>query len=162
MEKISKIFKEYYSYLIIIVAVVLIRTFIVTPVIVNGSSMEPTLNSGQVMFLWKMGDIERFDIVVIELDGEKLIKRIIGLPGETISYMSEILYIDGEKLSDEYNDGSTYDFSEVTLGKNEYYVLGDNRGNSKDSRYFGPISPSEIKGTVNFVLFPFTKFGIVK
>ena len=86
MEGNMKFIRSLIPYIIIIVVVVFIRTFIITPVKVNGTSMYPTLEGDEIMLLNKLGAIDRFDIVVLKLDGEQnnLIKRIIGLPGETV------------------------------------------------------------------------------
>lgn len=159
-----KLIKTLIPYIIIIVLVIFIRTFIVTPVKVNGTSMYPTLEGDEIMLLNKLGTIERFDIVVIHLDGEdsNLIKRVIGLPGETVEIINSVIYINGEELEDKYGYGSTYSIDKVTLGDDEYFVLGDNRAVSLDSRAFGKVSRDEIKGTTNFIMFPFSKIGKVE
>lgn len=159
-----KLLKSLIPYLIIIVVVVLIRTFIATPVKVNGNSMAPTLKGNEVMILNKLGQINRFDIVVLKLDDENdnLIKRVIGLPGETIEIQDNKIYINDEELEDNYGDGITYNIDKVTLEEDEYFVLGDNRTVSLDSRVFGKINKSEIKGTTNFIVYPFKSFGKVE
>lgn len=153
--------KEYSIYVAIILVVILIRTFIVTPIRVNGTSMYPTLDNGNFMILKKYDkEIERFDIVVVRRDEEKLIKRVIGLPKEDVEYRDNELYINDEKIEDSYGDGSTDNF--VTYcGQDEYYVLGDNREDSLDSRKFGCVKRDDILGTTNFVVFPFDKWGKV-
>ena len=153
--------KEYLSYVLIIVIVILIRTFIVTPVRVNGTSMVPTLKDGYYMILKKFDkSFERFDIVVIKTENEKIIKRIIGLPKEDIEYKDNILYINGEEYEDIKLDYYTSDFVDYCKD-DEYFVLGDNREDSIDSRYLGCINKKDILGTTNFVLFPFKNFGKV-
>ena len=93
----KKIIKELYPYVIIVVVVVLFRTFIATPVRVDGDSMKDTLHNNDILILNKMDkSYERFDIVVVDVNGAKLVKRIIGLPGENISYKDNELYINGE------------------------------------------------------------------
>ena len=140
----------------------MIRTFIVTPIRVNGDSMNDTLKDGYLMILkkYEKSSIERFDIVVINLDGDKLIKRVVGLPEEDISYKDEKLYINDKLLENEYGYGTTSDFKDY-CGKDEYFVLGDNRGNSKDSRIFGCVNKKDIMGTTNLIFFPFDKIGKV-
>ena len=116
------------------------------------------------MLLNKLADIDRFDIVVLQLEGEdsNLIKRIMGLPGETVEISENQIYIDGELLDDPYGYGITYNIDPVTLGDDEYFILGDNRIISLDSRSFGKIHRSEIKGTTNFIMYPFGKIGKVE
>lgn len=158
-----KLIKDLIPYIVIIIVVILIRTFIVTPVKVNGTSMYPTLKGNEVMLLNKLGKIDRFDIVVLKIDEENdnLIKRIIGLPGETVEIKDSHIYINDELLEDTYGYGVTYNIDKVILEEDEYFILGDNRQVSLDSRVFGKIKRKEIKGTTNFVLFPFKSFGKV-
>lgn len=159
-----KIIKEIIPYIVIVVVVVLIRTFIITPVRVDGDSMKNTLKNGDILLLYKLGSINRLDIIVLdeEKDNEKIIKRVIGLPGETVAIKKGKIYINDKVIDDEYAYGETSDYDKVTLEDDEYFILGDNRLISKDSRYFGPIKKSEIKGKIVFRLFPFTKIGMVK
>lgn len=159
-----KIVKNLIPYIIIIVVVILVRTFIATPVRVNGSSMYPTLKGEEIMLLNKLGHIDRFDIVVLKIDDreDNLIKRIIGLPGETVEIKDNEIYINDKKLEDKYGYGVTYNIDKVTLKKDEYFILGDNRKISLDSRVFGTIHKNEIKGTTNFIMYPFKSFGKVK
>ena len=130
----------------------------------NGTSMYPTLEGNEIMLLNKLGTIDRFDIVVLKLDGENnnLIKRIIGLPGEKVEIKDNEIYINDELLEDDYGYGVTYNIDAVTLADDEYFILGDNRIVSLDSRVFGKINRSEIKGTTNFIMYPFSKIGKVE
>lgn len=159
-----KIIKSLLPYVIIIVVVVVIRSFLVTPVRVNGSSMYPTLKGGEIMLLNKLGKIDRFDIVVLKLDNgeDNLIKRVIGMPGESVEIKDNKIYVNDKVLEESFGVGVTYNIDKVTLKNDEYFVLGDNRIISMDSRVFGTINKKEIKGTTNFVLYPFKKFGKVK
>lgn len=159
-----KVIKEVIPYIVIVVVVVLIRTFIITPVRVDGDSMKNTLKNGDILLLYKLSSIDRFDIIVLdeEKDNEKIIKRVIGLPGETVAIKKGKIYINDEVIDDEYAYGQTSDYNKVTLRDDEYFILGDNRLISKDSRYFGPIKDNEIKGKIVFRLFPFTKIGTVQ
>jgi len=160
--------KEIYPYIIIIVVVILIRTFIVTPVIVSGNSMEPNLSSGQILIVRKIGynsSIKRFDIVVVKSEDEEIIKRIIGLPGEHISYKNNELYIN-DKLIEEpylYRDTADFNLEEIcmctSIPEGQYLVLGDNRLVSKDSRIIGLISEDNIVGKAEFSIWPLTKIG---
>jgi len=155
----KKIIKELIPYVIILVVVVLIRTYLVTPVIVSGSSMEETLYNGDVLILNKVSKIERYDIVVADYQNEKLIKRVIGIPGDTVRCVSGILYVNNEE--DTHGYGTTDDFPLTTLKEGEYFLVGDNRENSLDSRIIGVIKEEDIEGIVNIRLFPFTKIGKV-
>lgn len=177
---------EYMPYLIIIIFVVLIRTFIATPIRVNGSSMSPTLYNGDHMLLYKLTPktrgIKRFDIVVISTDSGKLIKRVIGLPGEKIKYEvvkdedgkdTATLYINGTAIEEDFIteeakiatcalDTKICNGEEVEIPEGEYYVMGDNRINSKDSRMIGTIEKEKINGTTQIILFPFNRIRKVK
>ena len=129
---------------------------------VNGASMDDTLQDGDIMVLniisLKTSKIKRFDIVVIKEDNELIIKRVIGLPGEEVEYKNNVLYINGEVVEDPYGTNSTTDFKSV-VGENEYFVLGDNREVSKDSRMLGTFTIDEIKGKTKYVVYPFNRFG---
>ena len=156
------------DYVYIIVIVLLFRTFIATPAVVDGESMVPTLKDNNLVIISKITyvvkDINRFDIVVIknEEDNDKIIKRVIGLPNEKIVYKDNVLYINDKIVtSDEIKFEDTNDF-EAETGDNEYFVLGDNRDISKDSRYLGNFKRSDILGRVSIRFYPFDKIGIVK
>ena len=165
-----KILKEIMGYIIIIVSIISIRAFIVTPVMVSGNSMNPTLENGELLLLSKIGsNYKRNDIVVINYDNgiveEKLIKRIIGLPGEKIEYKNGMLYVNDEYMVDPFAY-DTYDFSTLVLGdiipENKYLVLGDNRGNSIDSRMIGLIDKNDIEGKTSIRFYPLDKIGKVE
>lgn len=157
-------FKELIPYLIILVTIVLIRSFIVTPVRVSGESMKNTLMGGEIMILNKLGNVKRYSMVVadIVINGQKddtVIKRVYGLPGEKIRCENGNIYINNRKIEDKYAHGETYDFDEVTLKEDEYFLLGDNRVVSLDSRYVGPVKKDAIEGTTSLIIWPFNKFG---
>ena len=158
--------KELIPYAVVIIVVVLIRTFLVTPIKVNGTSMIDTLQHGDTMILNKIGmkirDIKRFEIVVIETDDSYLIKRVIGLPGETIEYKEGILYINDKEYKDPYYKDNTLDFEKVEIPKGYYFVMGDNRGDSIDSRIIGPVKKDDILGTTKLIIFPISDIGLAK
>ena len=158
-----KIIKEILPYVLIIIAVILIRTFIITPVRVDGASMDQTLEDGQILLLYKLANVDYGDIVVLdeEKEGEIIIKRIIGMPGDTVSIRDNTIYVNGEEVEEDYAYGETSDYDEVTLGDDEYFILGDNRLISKDSRYFGPLKEDELMGEVILRIWPFSGFGTV-
>ena len=163
--------KELYPYVIIIIVVVLIRSFIITPVIVSGNSMLPNFNDGELLLVKKIGynekAIKRFDVIVIKKDKEEIIKRVIGLPGEHVSYKNNKLYINDKLVSEDYTHLNTKDFNleEIctcsTIPEGKYLVLGDNRPISKDSRSIGLIDEKDIVGKSVFRLWPITKIGTI-
>lgn len=161
-----KYVKELLPYVLIILAVVLIRTFIVTPVRVNGKSMDPTLENNEIVLLKKYDkSFDRFDIVVFDYEDSHLIKRIVGLPGETLYYYKNDLYINDKKVKEDFlpKGTETYDFVwDAKIPEDYYFVMGDNRENSTDSRVIGLVAKEDIRGTTNFVLFPFNRFGNIK
>ena len=172
-------FKEVLGFLkdlaISMAVILLICNFIVRPVRVYGDSMYPTLLDGAIGFSnvigFKSKELKRFDIAIIyvEAKNEYLVKRVIGLPGETLSYRYGQLYINGEVVDEPFLDqayveqcGQYFmsDVSEITLGDDEYYCLGDNRPASSDSRYYGPFKKEQIRSKGVLVLWPFSDFGL--
>lgn len=149
-----------------------VRTFIFEPVRVDGSSMLNTLEDSEFMIATKfdylLGDPERFDIVICDYpntdDGMYRVKRVIGLPGETISIQNGEVYIDGEKLSaDTHANGvRPRDMAPVTIPEDSVFVMGDNRGNSSDSCEYGPVSHDLIMGQAVFVIWPLSEFGTLR
>ena len=121
--------KDFLPYLIILVVVILFRTFIATPIKVDGMSMYPTLEGNEIMILNKLGKIQRYNIVVVKDEKEDLIKRVIGLPNETIEIVEGNIYINGKKIKENYGKGETSDYPTTKLKSDEYFVLGDNREN---------------------------------
>lgn len=156
-----KISKEIWFSVAIIVVVIIIRTFIITPAFVNGHSMYPTLHHHDVLLVEKFNKkIERFDIVVINHEGTMLVKRVIGLPGEYIEYKDSKLYVNNIEIEEPFTNSTTnsfkmdemLDFDKIP--RDFYFVVGDNRENSQDSRVIGFIPASEIVGKAVFRLFP--------
>lgn len=149
-----------------------VRTFIFEPVRVDGSSMLNTLTDGEYMIATKfdylLGDPERFDIVICDYpntsDGMYRVKRVIGLPDETIELRAGELYVDGVHIEQDFDmtPNETY-FGPYTVPPGHYFVMGDNRNNSKDSRsaMVGPLARNEIKGHVRAVVFPFGRFRLM-
>ena len=179
------LFKEYGPFLILLAFIIIIRLFIASPMSVSGTSMVPTLEDGDYVLLYKLKKrvkgISRFDIVVIKNSEGTLVKRVIGLPGETLKYRvyeengieKSELAIDGkiiaeDFLADEYKNNTCRYKNQlcseegVTLKEGEYFVMGDNRLSSKDSRIIGTIADKEIKGIAELRLFPFSKFGKIQ
>ena len=165
MDKVKKFFKENIGYILVIILVLLVKAYVVSPIRVNGDSMNNTLYDKDIMILdeisYRFSDIKRFDIVVVKTRGEYLIKRIIGLPGEKVSYKDNKLYINDKYIKEDFSHKETNDF-EVIVPKGKYYVLGDNRTNSTDSRIIGAIPKKNIIGKTHLTVFPFSRFGSVK
>lgn len=187
------------------IVILLFVNFVAHPVRVDGESMYPTLKDGEFGFTNVGGvllnGVERGDIVVVtmEEEGQKThwVKRVIGLPGDTVSCVNDVVYINGKVLdetkyidpdyrqscidnskdhyfnkvpnSDLGDNKRNYnpnvkdryvDFKEVTLGDDEYFVMGDNRPVSKDSRYVGPVKKSQIFAKKMLVLLPISDIGV--
>ena len=167
------------TFIICFIAVFLLTTFVVKPVRVDGRSMYPTLEDGEVglmnVFSAKFTDIDRFDVVVAynEESGENWVKRVIGLPGDTVYAKDDVVYVNGLPIEEPYLDTDyvnqirdrgdyfTQDFEKVTLGEDEYFLMGDNRVVSYDSRRVGPFKRDDIKGKGIFVLYPFDKIKMI-
>lgn len=187
MEKSKK--KELLDWFIAIavavVFVIAIRTFIFSPIVVDGSSMMPTYEDGDRVIINKfskqISGIDRFEVIVFEAPiGEDYIKRVVGLPGDSISYENDILYINGEALEEPYLDEYkekltdhaplTYNFNlESLTGYKEIpegylFVLGDNRRKTTDSRdpNVGLVPMDKVLGTANVRFYPFDNLGIVR
>lgn len=173
------------------IVILLFVNFVAHPVRVDGRSMYPTLKDGEFGFTNVGGvllnGVERGDIVVVtmEEEGQKThwVKRIIGLPGDTVSCVNDVVYINGKVLDETKYIAPDYrqslvdkfgyfnkvpnadntnveDFEEVKLGDDEYYVMGDNRPYSKDSRYVGPVKKSQIFAKKMLVLLPISDIGV--
>lgn len=167
MDEIIEFFKDIFKYLIIIAIIILIRIFVLTTSEVIGPSMEPNLYDGNILLVEQItsrfGDYKRFDVIVFEHSPSYLVKRVIGLPGETIEYRDNKLYVDNKKIESHFNiNGNTTNFGPITIPEDKYYVLGDNRIDSIDSRDFGPIKKEKIVGKPFFCIWPFNKIKIVK
>lgn len=166
--------------MLLYVAIVLVMTFLVVRFVgqrteVKGHSMEPTLDNGDNLIVDKISyrfrDPQRFDIIVFPFkykDDTYYIKRIIGLPGETVQIKDGKIYINGEVLEENYGKEVIEDpklaAEPVTLGEDEYFVMGDNRNNSSDSREpsVGNIKREDIIGRAFLRIWPLNHFGILK
>jgi len=166
--------------IVMVVVTYFIFTFIVRPIKIVGPSMTPTVTDGDFAItnvIGLRGELKRFDVVVIDCEelNEDIIKRIIGLPGEVIEYKNDQLYVDGVKVSEDFLDieyieeaKKTYktelfttNFT-YTVPEGEYFVLGDNRLNSRDSRNLGTFSKDQIVGKGGLTIFPFNHFRWIK
>ena len=145
-----------------------IRTFLFVPVQVKGESMQNTLMNKEIVIATKFdylkGDFNRRDIVICHYPGRGstlFIKRLIALPGDTVEMRAGQLWVNGELVDEsaiDMNTPFTTSLGPITLGEDQYFVMGDNRGNSNDSRSVGPLSRDMILGHVQRVVYPFSKF----
>lgn len=172
---LSIIWSWIWSFIVAFIIVGGVYFFLGRPFTVSGASMYPTLHNGDRMVLSKVGDIHRFDVVILKAPDENVeyIKRVIGMPGDTVAMRSGVLYINGKKVDqpfintealakqtvfmDDFTLESLTGESKVPEGK--YFVLGDNRGVSKDSRMIGFIDRSAIEGKAVFTIWPFGRIG---
>jgi signal peptidase I len=172
-EKNKSLLKDILSYVLIILIVVVIRVFIFDPVRVDGPSMNKTLSNGEIIILnkivYRKSDIKRYDVVVVKVDGKKIIKRVIGLPNEVIEVKDNKVYANGEELDNSFASTKTADFdlSQIGLKKipgDSYFVLGDNRDVSLDSRYseVGTIKEDQILGKAAIIVWPLNKIKVIK
>jgi signal peptidase I len=174
----SEIWEWAKTFLIAIVLAFVVRAFLMTPIEVKGASMEPTLYSQERMFVTKIGEPKRFDIIVFHATEEKdYIKRVIGLPGDRVEYKDDVLYINGKPYEEPYLDKSkklitsglltgSFTLGETPVGSDvvpegHVFVLGDNRRVSKDSRHIGAVPIENIIGTTKFVYYPLKDLKII-
>ncbi|WP_047981289.1 signal peptidase I [Ornithinibacillus contaminans] len=166
--------------LIAIVLAFIVRTFLFTPIVVDGPSMQPTLHDRDQMivnkFPYRFEEPERFDVVVFHANDQKdFIKRVIGLPGEHIAYKDNVLYINGQPIEEkflrenkEHIEVTTNNFTleelvgnYSTIPEGYVFVLGDNRTNSTDSRLLGPIPIDQIVGKASVIYWPFDRWQFI-
>ena len=163
-------------FVVVIVSVLLIHQFVGQQIEVSGSSMESTLHNEDHLILekvsYEINKPKRFDIVVFRPYQEDkdtyYIKRVIGLPGETVQIIGSDIYINDQLLNEDYGNNPIADGGmakvPIVLGKNEYFLLGDNRNNSKDSRdsSIGAVERKAIIGRAWIRIWPFNKFGVLE
>ena len=153
------------------VIIILVHFFIATIFKVEGKSMEPNFHQDQYILVNKLSYIisqpERGDVVIVKFPGDpdktKYIKRIIGLPGEKVTIKDGSVYINGEQLLEVYLPSGlqTAPDMEVTLASDEYFIVGDNRPNSSDSRLWGPAPKKFLIGKAIWYLFPFSDWKVI-
>lgn len=177
-EKMKETLKNIIELVIVAAVTYVVFTYVVKPVRIEGTSMMNTVANKDMALMDAIGlsqnGVERFDVVIVNCESlnESLIKRVIGLPGETIEYKNDRLYVDGKYVAEPFLDKEfmeeskeiynsllfTHDF-QITLGADEYFVVGDNRLNSKDSRALGAFHLEDFIGKNGFVIYPFDHFG---
>ncbi|MEA2016449.1 MAG: signal peptidase I [Actinomycetota bacterium] len=164
----KKIFKEFFIYALVVLAAVvsatLIRVFVIEPFIVPTPSMEPSLRVGDKVLVnklsYKFTSVQRGDIIAFHslIEEKELVKRVIAAPGDEITLTSEgEIYINGEKINEEYlpaGQDFSYINQTVDIEDDEVFVMGDNRKNSLDSRFFGAIPQKDIFGKFIVIYWP--------
>lgn len=175
---LKEIFSTIVMFLVMFLVILGVYKYIAEPFIVDGASMEYTLRSGERLLMLKLNNIDRFDVVIFPApsDEEKLyVKRVIGLPGDTIAYENGELMLNGEAMNEpylaqkesEFDGNFTYDFTleeitgEITVPEGKLFVMGDNRRNSLDGRRFGFIDADDVLGEADFIHWPLNEFGLL-
>ena len=181
-DKFNNLKKEVFEFVKLLVfwflIFLVVTKFLVSPIQVVGSSMYPTLKNkerGFTSVISKNFEIERFDIVVVNAKGnndDHWVKRVIGMPNETIECRNDVIYINGKELAQSFLDKNwmeeekkvyghfTENFGPYTLKENEYFLMGDNRTHSTDSRDVGAFTKDEISSVGIFVYYPFEELGV--
>ena len=160
--------------LIAVVVVILIIVLLGVPLPVNGSSMNPNFYNGDVVLIKRLsfvGDLQRGDVVAAAFPADpthtKLIKRVIGLPGDTITFDDYgHVSVNGKTLNEDtykpiYGQLPAATVNNVTLGSGEYFLMGDNRPGSSDSRIWCPVQSGDIQGRVEYIIWPFNKAAFI-
>ena len=158
--------------LVFVIFITLIHFFVATIFIVDGISMEPNYHTGEYVivdrFQYLFGKPERGDVVVLKFPGDpehkKYIKRVIGLPGENIIIQDGQVFINGKEINEPYLPAGTETLPNVnrTLREDDFFLLGDNRPNSNDSRVWGVAPRRYLIGRAWVIIYPFENFGVVK
>lgn len=176
----SKIWEWTKAIILAVGLAMIIRFFLFEPYLVEGSSMDPTLKDGDRLFVNKtlqfIGELEKGDIVIIDGKEENIryVKRIIGLPGDKVSAENGSVYVNGKRIEEPYLESNeedaeqmgmllTNDFEEIEVPEGSYFVMGDNRLNSMDSRNgLGLIESDRILGKSEFIFFPFSHLSKIE
>ena len=163
---INSLTKKWIIIFAAICIIIIFRTYVLGKIEVVGVSMVNTLNEGDICWVSKHSYFpNRYDVVVVHVDGMNLVKRIIALPDETVTITNGYVFVDDIILNNSMyalaDDGGVAS-SGLLLGDGEYFILGDNRDESTDSRYYGAIDKDDIKGRVVYRIYPFNNIGGVR
>lgn len=180
MDRIKRAVAAFFDFLqgivVVLAILVMIYLYLVSPQEINGASMEPNFHNGEYILtnkiLYKFREPVRGDVVIFKSPKNKdidYIKRIIGLPGDIVKLENNALYVNGQKVEEPYLApgitifGGSYlsEGQEVVVPPGEYFVAGDNRPHSSDSREFGPIPLTDFIGVAFLRYFPFDRFGVL-
>jgi signal peptidase I len=178
VEKKNETLEWIKALVIALVIVFTVRAFLFTPIVVDGASMNTTLQDHERMIVSKLGEPERFDIVVFHANEKQdYIKRVIGLPGDKIEYKNDTLYVNGKAYKEPFLDKQKKNINgdltkpfkledtvvgQATVPEGHLFVMGDNRRNSTDSRQIGAIPIDEVVGTTSIVFYPINDIRIIE
>lgn len=180
MESIKRAVAAFFDFLqgivVILALMVMVYLFVMSPQEINGASMEPNFHNGEYILTnkveYRIGNPKRGDVVIFKSPKNKdidYIKRVIGLPGDIVALRNNSIYVNGNKLEESYlapgvvifGESYLHENQEVTVPPGKYFVLGDNRPHSSDSREFGPIAKEDFIGKAFLRYWPFSQFGTI-
>ncbi len=178
MDAVKRAVAAFFDFLqgivVVLAILVMIYLFVMSPQEINGASMEPNFHNGEYILtnkmLYKFREPVRGDVVIFKSPRNKeidYIKRIIGLPGDTVLLQNNTFFVNGQKVEEPYLEPGVTNFGgsflsegqTVTVPEGTYFVVGDNRPHSSDSREFGPIALEDFIGVAIFRYFPFSRMG---
>ncbi len=168
---VDTILKTIIDILVVVLLAIFVIYFYCDKATIVGNSMSKELSNGEVVLInklsYRVGTPDRFDVIAYKNDSGISVKRIIGLPGEKIQIIDSKIYVDGEVIEDIFFEGtfeSGYVNNEMEIGPDEYFVMGDNRNVSEDSRfsYVGNVKYADILGKAWFIVAPFNRMGFVE
>ena len=172
MDKFKSLLVEYRVVLVLLLIGSIARVFLIGNITISGISMESTFHDAERAITWKIGDPQRFDVVVFRVPEEKkyYIKRVIGVPGDVVEYRNDQLFVNGEEYREPYleeNHAATTGAltrnikEQYVVPEGHYFVLGDNRQHSTDSRKIGFVPKDRITGIVKMVYWPLQNIRLV-
>lgn len=177
-EKLLNILELQVTFLVSLLIMAFVVNFVALPIQIDGDSMKPTLYNEDfgLSNIWAKNneELERGDVVIVRVNDELWVKRVIGLPNETISCRDNRIYVDGKMINENYLDQSyvnqemnehgyfTQDFDNITLKNDEVYLMGDNRIHSLDSRIIGPFKLTQILAKDVFIIWPINHGKVVE
>ena len=164
--KPKRYFRDFFETILLAAALFVLINFVSARIRVDGSSMVPTLQNGEFVFVnrlsYKFSAVQHGDVVVLERFNEDYIKRVIGLPGDHVRIFRGRVYVNEKQVNEPYIAAAPNYNGEWELGEEEMFVLGDNRNRSEDSHNWGPISLDSVIGKAIFVYWPITDWGTIR